>query len=134
VHRKVPAGFGGRLRGKGPPPGRDLAAQPILLKRLLASGLLPQRAGQPVKALVHMSFADLCDLDVDSKLQDAWIAGYRARWAAQRAAASVRTGDGGAWLEGDAARAIAADAMIIPVVTGDVDPGAVVGDLVIPHF
>ncbi len=95
------------------------------MKRLLASSLLPQRAGQPVKALVHMSFADLCDLDVDSKLQEAWIAGYRARWAVQRAAASVSTGDGGAWLEGDAARAIAADAMIIPVVTGDIDPGAV---------
>jgi hypothetical protein len=31
VHRKVPAGFGGRLRGKGPPQ-RDLAAQPILLR------------------------------------------------------------------------------------------------------
>jgi hypothetical protein len=32
VHRKVPAGFGGRLRGKGPHPpsrARDLAAQPI---------------------------------------------------------------------------------------------------------
>ena len=95
------------------------------MKRLLASNLLPRRAGQPVKALVHMSFADLCDLDVDSRLQDAWIAGYRARWAAQRAAASVSTGDGGAWLEGDAARRVACDAMIIPVVTGDVDPGAV---------
>jgi len=94
-------------------------------KRLLSSNLLPQRAGQPVKALVHMSFADLCDLDVDSKLQDAWIAGYRARWAAGRAAASVSTGDGGAWLEGDAARQIACDAMLIPVVTADVDPGAV---------
>ena len=31
VHRKVPAGFGGRLRGKGPQRERDLAAQPILL-------------------------------------------------------------------------------------------------------
>jgi hypothetical protein len=30
VHRKVPAGFGGRLRGKGPQQ-RDLAVQPILL-------------------------------------------------------------------------------------------------------
>lgn len=32
MHRKVPAGFGGRLRGKGPQPQgkRDLAAQPIL--------------------------------------------------------------------------------------------------------
>ena len=95
------------------------------MRRLLASDLLPARAGQPVKALVHMSFADLCRLDGDSKLQEAWIAEYRARWAAQRAAASVSTGDGGAWLEGDAARAVACDAMIVPVVTGDLDPGAV---------
>jgi hypothetical protein len=34
VHPKVPAGFGGRLRGKGPQQ-RDLAAQPILLGRVL---------------------------------------------------------------------------------------------------
>ena len=95
------------------------------MKRLLASDLLPKRAGQPVKALVHISFADLCALDTDSALQGAWITGYRARWAAHRAAASVSTGDGGAWLDGDKARAIACDAMIIPVVTGDVDPGAV---------
>jgi len=95
------------------------------MKGLLASSLQPQRAGQPVKALVHISFPDLCDLDVDSKLQEAWIAGYRARWAAQRAAASVSTGDGGAWLEGDAARRVACDAMLIPVVTGDIDLGAV---------
>ena len=95
------------------------------MKRLLASDLLPARAGQPVKALVHMSFADLCRLDGDSTLQEAWITGYRARWAAQRAAASVSTGDGGAWLEGDAARAVACDAMLVPVVTGDLDPGAV---------
>ena len=35
MHRKVPAGFGGRLRGKGPHPplrARDLAAQPIRLQ------------------------------------------------------------------------------------------------------
>jgi uncharacterized protein DUF222 len=95
------------------------------MKRLLASNLLPQRAGQPVKALVHVTFADLCDLDVDSKLQDAWITAYRARWAGQRAAASVSTGDGGAWLEGDTARRVACDAMLIPVVTADLDLGAV---------
>jgi hypothetical protein len=95
------------------------------MRRLLASNLLPQRAGQPVKALVHISFADLCDLDVDSALLDKWITEYRVRWAAARAAASVATGDGGAWLDGDKARAIACDAMLIPVVTGDVDPGAV---------
>jgi Domain of unknown function (DUF222) len=95
------------------------------MRRLLSSGLLPQRAGQPVKALVHIYFAELLDLDHGSVLQDQWIAAYRARWAAHRAAASVTTGDGGAWLEGDAARAVACDAMIVPVVDGDIDPGAV---------
>ena len=64
-------------------------------------------------------------LDGNGVLQQAWIGEYRARWAAQRAAASVSPGDGGAWLDGDAARQVACDAMIIPVVTGDVDPGAV---------
>ena len=117
----TPAGAGD-LRTR---PQRYHDALAEAMKRLLASNLLPQRAGQPVKALVHMSFADLCELDVDSKLQEAWIGEYRARWAAQRAAASVSTGDGGAWLEGDAARRVACDAMIVPVVTGDLDPGAV---------
>jgi Domain of unknown function (DUF222) len=95
------------------------------MRRLLASDLLPQRAGQPVKALVHVSFTDLCELDADSALQAKWIEGYRAAWAAHRAAASVTPGDGGAWLDGDEARTITRDAMLIPVVTGDLDPGAV---------
>ena len=34
MHPKVPAGFGGRLRGKGPRQ-RDLAAQPILSPKVL---------------------------------------------------------------------------------------------------
>ena len=38
MHRKVPAGFGGRLRGKGPQQ-RDLAAQPILLGGIPAKNL-----------------------------------------------------------------------------------------------
>ena len=117
----APAGAGD-LRTK---PQRYHDALAEAMKRLLASGLLPARAGQPVKALVHMTFADLCELDVDSKLQEAWIAGYRARWAGQRAAASVSTGDGGAWLEGDAARRVACDAILVPVVIGDLDLGAV---------
>src|SRR5580704_15285783 len=95
------------------------------MKRLLASDLLPQRAGQPVKALVHIYFAELREMDQDGILQDKWITEYRARWAAHRAASSVSAGDGGAWLEGDAAREITVDAMIVPVVLGDVDPGAV---------
>ena len=95
------------------------------MRRLLASGLLPKRAGRPVKALVHIYFAELRDMDADSALQDKWIGEYRAQWAARRAAASVTTGDGGAWLEGDAAQKVACDAMIVPVVIGDIDPAAV---------
>jgi hypothetical protein len=95
------------------------------MRRLLASDLLPKRAGQPARALVHIHVSELLDLDQESILQDKWIAEYRARWAAHRAAASVSTGDGGAWLEGDAARAMACDAMLIPVVTCDIDPAAI---------
>ncbi len=113
---------GGDLRTR---PQRYHDALAEAMKRLLASDLLPQRAGQPVKALVHIYFAELREMDHDGILQDKWIAEYRARWAAHRAANSVSTGDGGAWLDGDAAREIAVDAMIIPVVTGDIDPGAV---------
>src|SRR5271170_6414582 len=106
-------------------PQRHHDALAEAMRRLLASDLLPQRAGQPVKALVHIYFAELRERDRDGIVQDRWITEYRARWAAHRAAASVSTGDGGAWLEGDAARAVAVDAMIIPVVTADIDPGAV---------
>jgi hypothetical protein len=115
-------GGGGDLRTR---PQRYHDALAEAMKRLLASDLLPQRAGQPVKALVHIYFAELRELDQDGVLQDKWITEYRAQWAAHRAAASVSAGDGGAWLEGDAAREVACDAMIIPVVTADVDPGAV---------
>ncbi len=84
------------------------------MQRLLAANLVPARAGQPTKALVHIGFPDLIAMDKDSVLQRTWIEAYRARWAAHRAAASVGPSDGGAWLEGDAARAVACDAMIIP--------------------
>ncbi len=95
------------------------------MRRLLAANLVPARAGQPARALVHIGFPDLIAMDKDSVLQRTWIAAYRARWAAHRAAASIGPSDGGAWLEGDAARKVACDAMIIPVVVGDLDPGAV---------
>jgi len=95
------------------------------MRRLLSSNLLPQRAGQPARALVHIHFSELLGLDADSIFQGKWIEDYRARWAAHRAAASVGTGDGGAWLEGGAARRVACEAMIVPVVTGDIDPAAI---------
>ena len=33
------------------------------MRRLVAAGLLPERAGQPVKVLAHISLADLMALD-----------------------------------------------------------------------
>ena len=94
------------------------------MRRLTAAGLLPERAGQPVKAWAHISLADLMLLDGDSALQDEWTKRVRARWAARRAAASETGAADGAWLDGDAAAAIACDAAMAPVVTGDVDVDA----------
>jgi Domain of unknown function (DUF222) len=94
------------------------------MRRLAASGLLPERAGQPVKAWVHMSLADLLRLPGSSALQEQWTAQVRAQWAAHRAAASDGGSDGGAWLDGDAAEGIACDAAMAPVVTGDVNAAA----------
>jgi hypothetical protein len=91
------------------------------MRRLAASDLLPQRAGQPVKAWAHISLADLLLLDGDSALQDQWTAQIRERWAARRAFASETGSEGGAWLDGDAAGAIACDAAMAPIVTGDVN-------------
>ena len=86
--------------------------------------MLPERAGQPVKVWAHISLADLLRLDGSSALQEEWTAQVRARWAAHRAAASETGGDDGAWLDGDAAEAIACDAAMAPIVTGDVNLAA----------
>ena len=94
------------------------------MRRLLAAGLLPERAGQPVRALVHVSLADLMRLEGSSALLEQWSAGVRAQWAAARAAASQGGSDGAAWLDGAAAAAFTCDASAVPVVTGDVNLGA----------
>ena len=94
------------------------------MRRLVAAGLLPERAGQPVKAWVHISLADLLLLDADSALQEQWTAQIRERWAACRAFASETGSEGGAWLDGDAAGGIACDAAMAPIVTGDVNVAA----------
>jgi Domain of unknown function (DUF222) len=99
------------------------------MRRLIAADLLPARAGQPTKAWVHVSLAELRAMDTDSVLQDQWVTAVQAKWAVGRAAASVGGGDGAAWLDGDAARAVTCDAVMIPVVTGDIDHG-VLDDLV----
>ena len=91
------------------------------MRRLVAAGLLPERAGQPVKIWAHISLADLLRLNGSSALQEQWTAQVRAQWAARRAAASETGSDGGAWLDGDAAEAIACDAAMAPIVTGEVN-------------
>ena len=94
------------------------------MRRLTAANLLPERAGQPVKAWAHISLADLMLLDGDSALQEQWTGQVRARWAARRAHAAETGASDGAWLDGDAAAAIACDAAMAPVVTGDVNVDA----------
>ena len=94
------------------------------MRRLTAAGLLPERAGQPVKAWAHISLADLMLLDGDSALQEEWTGQVRARWAARRAHAAETGATDGAWLDGDAAAAIACDAAMAPIVTGDINVDA----------
>jgi len=98
-------------------------------RRLVAAGLLPERAGQPVRVTAHIDLSDLIDLDIGSKLQEKWTERVRERWAAARAAASVGGSDGAAWLEGKGANGFACDASVTPVVFGTVNPG-VLDDLV----
>jgi hypothetical protein len=94
------------------------------MRRLVAANLVPERAGQPVKAWVHIALADLLLLDGDSALQEQWTAQVRERWATHRARASETGASDGAWLDGDAAEAVACDAAMAPFVSGDVNVDA----------
>jgi Domain of unknown function (DUF222)/HNH endonuclease len=100
------------------------------MRRLVAAGLLPERAGQPVRVTAYIHLKDLTDLDIGSALQKQWTQDVRAQWATARAAAAAAGGsDGAAWLEGDAAAGFACGASLTPVVFGTVNPG-VLEDLV----
>ena len=48
------------------------------LQRLVAAGLLPERAGQPVKVWAHISLADLMVLEGSSALLEEWTGRVRA--------------------------------------------------------
>ena len=98
-------------------------------RRLVAAGLLPERAGQPVKVTAYIHLTDLIDLDTGSELQKEWTERVRGQWAAARAAASLGGSDGAAWLDGEAAAGFACGASLTPVVFGTVNPG-VIEDLV----
>jgi hypothetical protein len=94
------------------------------MRRLLAAGLLPERGGQPVRVWAHINLADLMLIEGSSALLGEWTQNLRARWAGHRAAAAEAGGHQGLWPDGDAAEAIACDATLTPVVTGDVNPDA----------
>ena len=65
---------------------RDHDALEEACARLIASGMLPERAGQPVRVTAYIHLADLIDLDTGSKLQKEWTERIRGQWAAARAA------------------------------------------------
>jgi hypothetical protein len=51
------------------------------MRRLLAADLVPERAGQPVKALVHVPLAELLAMEGSTVLVKEWVAAARAAWA-----------------------------------------------------
>jgi hypothetical protein len=75
-------------------------------RRLVASGMLPGRGGQPTQIQVHMSLAQLRELPGASAAEAAW--------------AAARVTQPG-WLSGPEAEAAACDATVVPIVTGQVD-------------
>jgi len=79
-------------------------------RRLIAAGMLPARTGQPARAYLHITLAQLRAMPGASQAE--------AAWAAARAAQP-------GWLAGPAADAVACDATLAPVVTGCVDWAAV---------
>ncbi len=82
-------------------------------RRLIATGMLPARGGQPTQVQVHLGLAELRGMPGAAAAERAWV--------------TVRTGDGGisqgrpGWLTGAEAQAAACDATVVPVVTGHVD-------------
>jgi hypothetical protein len=78
-------------------------------RRLVASGMLPGRAGQPTQVIVHMTLAQLRDLPGGAAAEAAW--------------AAARVAQPG-WLTGPEAEAAACDATVVPIVTGHLDPAA----------
>lgn len=78
-------------------------------RRLIASGMLPGRSGQPAQAQVHITLGQLRDMPGGSAAEAAW-----------RAACASQAG----WLAGLDAEAAACDATIVPIVTGQIDPVA----------
>src|SRR5215470_5052253 len=75
-------------------------------RRLIGTGMLPDRAGQPTQVQVHVTLSQLRDLPGASQAE--------AAWAAARASQP-------GWLAGPEADAAGCDATGVPIVTGHVD-------------
>jgi Domain of unknown function (DUF222)/HNH endonuclease len=75
-------------------------------RRLIRSGMLPGRAGQPTQVLVHMTLGQLRGIPGASPAEDAW--------------AALRASQPG-WLTGPDTEAAVCDATVVPIVTGHVD-------------
>src|SRR5215472_5870429 len=75
-------------------------------RRLIGTGMLPDRAGQPTQVQVHVTLSQLRDLPGASQAE--------AAWAAARASQP-------GWLAGPEASAAGCDSTVVPIVTGHVD-------------
>ena len=80
-------------------------------ERLIDSGMLPGRDGQPLHLNVHVDLAELRGLLGASELERSWT-------AARAAAAGV---PGSVYLTGPDAEAAACDAALTPIVSGHID-------------
>jgi hypothetical protein len=78
--------------------------------RLIESGMLPCRDGQPLQLTVHVDLAELTALSGTS--------GLEAGWSTARAAAQI---PGSVYLTGPDADAAACDAALTPIVGGHID-------------
>ena len=82
-------------------------------RRLIATGTLPARGGQPTAVHVHLGLAELRDQPGAAATEQAWV----NKRTGGRETGQSRPG----WLTGAEAQAAACDATIVPVVTGHVD-------------
>ena len=121
------AGRAGRAGGGGghpDPAQRFHDGLQEAMRRLVAAGLLPERAGQPVKAWAHVSLAELRALD-DGSAAGAGVGRGDGRAVGGPPGGGVAGRQRRRRLAGrQAARALACDASVVPVVTGGIDPGA----------
>ena len=114
--RAVGSGGGGDLRTHGQRTTTPCRTRCSACWRRGAAGA----GGQPVRAWARMSLAELLALDGDGALLGQWVTAVRARWAGHRAAASTR-GPRRRRLAGRRRRRRSrCDALVSPIVTGDV--------------